>query len=221
MTDSAESLLLDRAISGDLDAMGQLLQQHRDRLLRLVGFRMDRRLQGRVDPADVLQETFIEATRRRDELPRQPDSLFVWLRFLAMQKLLEIHRRHLDVQSRDVSREVSIYDAPAPHVTSAVLAAQLLGKLTSPSQAAQRAEMKYRLEQLLKAMNALDQEIIALRHFEQLSNSEAAQVLGINESAASTRYVRAIRRLRDALQGNTNQACLATPTASRLRPGAK
>ncbi|MCH5376036.1 MAG: sigma-70 family RNA polymerase sigma factor, partial [Planctomycetes bacterium] len=188
---------------GDRQALGDLLQQHQDRLMRLVSFRLDRRLQGRVDPADVLQEAFVEVTRRRKELPHETDmALFVWLRFLVLQKLLEVHRRHLGVQARNATRDVSLYDGGAPHVTSAVLAAQLLGKLTSPSQAAIRAEMKYRLEQTLNAMSSLDREIIVLRHFEQLANAEAAHVLGISESAASTRYVRAIRRLRQSLEGD-------------------
>ncbi len=204
MTENGETVLLNRARDGDRQALGELLQRYHDRLLRLVSFRLDRRLQGRVDPADVVQEAFIDVTRRRDELPQQADmALFVWLRFLVMQKLLEVHRRHLGVQARDATREVSIYDGGVPHVTSAVLAAQLLGKLTSPSQAAMRAELKYRLEQTLNAMNSLDREIIALRHFEQLSNAEAAHVLGISDTAASTRYVRAIRRLRQALEGES------------------
>jgi RNA polymerase sigma-70 factor (ECF subfamily) len=197
MTDTVEAALVDRARGGDRQALGDLLERHQDRLLRLVGFRLDRRLQGRVDPSDVLQEAFIEATRRHSELPPQDeDALFLWLRFLLLQKLAEVHRRHLGVQARDASREVSLYDPGESTVPSAVLAGQLLGKLTSPSQALMRAELRYRLEQVLNAMNSLDREIIALRHFEQLSNAEAAKVLGISDSAASTRYVRAIRRLR-------------------------
>lgn len=204
MKETDESLLIDRAAAGDRDALGELLECHRERLLRLVGWRLNRRLQGRIDPGDVVQETFIEATRRCSELTAPRDvSLFVWLRFLAMQQLAEVYRRHLGVKARDVSMEVSIYEAPAPHITSAVLAAQLLGKLTSPSQAAQEAEMRYCLEQTLNAMNPLDREIIALRHFEQLSNMEAAQVLGIKDSAASTRYVRAVQRLREALDSSS------------------
>jgi RNA polymerase sigma-70 factor (ECF subfamily) len=204
MTETGETQLLNRARAGDGQALGELLERHRDRLQRLVNFRLDRRLRGRVDPADVIQEAFVEVTRRRSELPQQADvALFVWLRFLVIQKLLELHRRHLGVRARDATREVSIYAGGVPPVTLAVLAAQLLGKLTSPSHAAMRAEMKYRLEQALNEMNSLDRDIISLRHFEQLSNAEAAQVLGINDSTASTRYVRAIRRLREALEGET------------------
>lgn len=202
MTETLEAQLVDRAREGDRHAMGHLLERHQDRLLRLVRFRLDRRLQGRVDPADVLQEAFIDVTRRQAELPQQADGpLFHWLRYLVLQKLAEVHRRHLGVQARDATREVSIYDASAANVSSAVLAGQLLGKLTSPSQAAMQAELKYRLEQTLDAMSSLDREIIVLRHFEQLSNAEAAHVLGISDTAASTRYVRAIRRLRQTLEG--------------------
>jgi RNA polymerase sigma-70 factor, ECF subfamily len=204
MSQSVEVLLVDRARQGDRQAMGDLIERHQDRLLRLVGFRLDRRLRGRIDASDILQEAFVEVTRRQSELPLQAESsLFLWLRFLVLQKLAEVHRRHLGVRARDATREVSIYDASATSVPSKVLARQLLGKLTSPSEAAMRAELKYRLEQTLNSMNSLDREIIALRHFEQLSNAEAAQVLGISDSAASTRYVRAIRRLRPALEGDS------------------
>ena len=201
MRELDESLLVRLAVDGDSDALGELLQQHRERLLRLVTLRMNRRVQSRVDAGDVVQETFIEATRRRSELTAPMNvSLFVWLRYLAMQKLCETHRRHLGVKARDAAMEVSLCEAPAPHITSAVLAAQLLGKLTSPSKAVQQAEVRFRLEQTLNAMNPIDREIIALRHFEQLSNMEAAQVLGIKDSAASTRYVRAVQRLKKALE---------------------
>jgi RNA polymerase sigma-70 factor, ECF subfamily len=201
MTGTGTDQLLELAIVGDRNALGVLLEQHRDRLLRLIALRLDRRLQGRLDPADVLQEAAIEATARVGELRENPSvPFFVWLRFLVLQKLCEMHRRHLGTKLRDASREISLYDGPATQVTSAVLAAQLLGKLTSPSEAAMRAELKYRLEQVLNAMSPLDREIVCLRHFEQLSNGEAALVLGINESAASGRHLRALRHLRRALQ---------------------
>ena len=194
--------LIRQAAAGDPRALGGLLTQHQDRLLRIVAFRMDPRLSGRVDPADIVQEAYIEATRRFERYVRmeEPMPFFLWLRFLTMQKLLQIHREHFDVKARDVEREVSLYGGPPLKATSAVLAARLLGKCTSPSEAAVRREVQQKLEQLLNSMEPIDREVLTLRHFEQLSNSEAARVLGIQESAASSRYVRAIRRLKCLLE---------------------
>jgi RNA polymerase sigma-70 factor (ECF subfamily) len=116
-----------------------------------------------------------------------------------MQKLCELHRRNFGVKARDVSREVYLYNGPSAHASSAILAAQLIGKLTTPTQAAVRAERKSRLEEALNSMEVIDREVLALRHFEQLTNAETARVLGITESAASNRYVRAAKRLKRLL----------------------
>lgn len=212
-TDETVSLVK-RAAEGDPHALGDLLTRHQERLLRAVSFRMDRRLRGRVDPADIVQEAYVDATTRFDSYVQKPDMpFFLWLRFLTMQKLLQVHREHFGVKSRDVQREVSIYDNQSPMATSAVLAAQLLGKHTSPSQAAIRGEIQQKLEQMLNAMEPIDREVLALRHFEQLSNAEAARVLDINESAASSRYVRAVRRLKHLLE----MANVAPPDRSSNR----
>ena len=198
---SDTSVLLDRASAGDPRALGELLLEHRDRLLRVVSFRMDRRLRGRIDPSDVVQDAYLEATTRfPDYVNDRKMPFFLWLRFLTVQKLCELHRRHLGAQARDAAREVSLYNGPLPQATSAVLAAQLLGKHTTPSQAAVRAEVKTQLEEALNAMDTIDREVLALRHFEHLTNTEAARVLGISESAASNRYVRAIKRLKKILE---------------------
>ncbi len=201
ISDSSDTLfLLDQAGGGDPHALGELLVRHKERLTRIVSFRMDRRLQGRIDAADVVQEAFIDATRRfPDFAEERAVPFFLWLRYLVVQKLAELHRHHLGVKARDVGREVSIYKGPLPQATSAVLAAQLLGKQTSPSQAAARAELRMQLEEKLNALDEIDREVLALRHFEQLSNTEAAAVLQISESAASNRYVRAVKRLKAIL----------------------
>jgi RNA polymerase sigma-70 factor (ECF subfamily) len=201
-TPSELTRLLRRSAQGDQAAWGELLERHRDRLRRMVMLRLDRRLQGRVDASDVLQEAYIEASRRLADYLGRPDMpFFVWLRFLVGQKLLEEHRRHLGVQARDAGREVALHQGALPEATSAALAAQLLGRLTSPSRAAQRAERKVLLEEALGRLDPLDREILALRHFEQLTNGEAAAVLGLDRSAASKRYARALVRLKDALAG--------------------
>lgn len=197
--DADEKLL--KVVRQDPTVLGHVLSRHQERLLRAVQLRLDRRLQGRVDPADVLQEAFLEASNRLESYLSDPSvPFFVWLRFLTLQKLVSIHRQHLVVQARDATREISLYRGPLPQASSVALAAQLVGKLTSPSHAAIRAEMKVRLQEALNRMDDMDREILALRHFEQLSNAEAARVLGLKDSAACNRYVRALERLKRLLE---------------------
>jgi RNA polymerase sigma-70 factor (ECF subfamily) len=182
--------------------MGELFAQYRDRLRVMVRLRMDRRLQGRVDPSDVLQEAFFEASQRiGDYHQKQPMPFFLWLRFLTAQRLLNVHRRHLGAKMRAANEEVSIYRGAIPEATSVSLAAQLLGRLTSPDNAAMRAELQLQLQEALNRMDPIDREVLTLRHFEELNNNEVAQVLGISKTAASNRYVRALGRLREALEG--------------------
>jgi RNA polymerase sigma-70 factor, ECF subfamily len=194
--------LLRRAAQGDHQGWGALLERHRQRLRRMVAFRLDQRLQGRLDASDVIQEAYLDASARLPEYLRQPSMpFFLWLRFLTGQKLLELHRRHLGAQMRDAGREVSLYRGSLPATSSAALAAQLLGHDTRPSEAAIRAERKIRLQEALNRMGPLDREVLALRHFEHLNNSEAAQVLGLQEAAASKRYIRALKKLKEILAG--------------------
>jgi RNA polymerase sigma-70 factor, ECF subfamily len=192
--------LLRRAGGGDTAALGELLEGHRRRLRRMVRLRMDVRLQGRIDPSDVLQETFLEAAQRLAEYVRNPTMpFFLWLRFLTGQRLLMLRRRHLGTEARDASREISLQQGAMPEASSACLAARLLGKITAPLQAAIRAEMKRRLQDALNSMDPLDREVLALRHFEQMDNSETAEALGITPSGASSRYLRALKRLKEVL----------------------
>ena len=192
--------LLQRAAAGDRDSWGELLIRHRERLRRMVAFRLDHRLQGRVDPSDVVQEAFLAASQHLPDYVRQPAMpFFLWLRGITGNKLLEVHRHHLGTKMRDAGREISLYHGTLPGTTSAALAAQLLGHATRPSEAAMRAEAKIRLQEALNSMDPLDQEVLALRHFEQLSPAEAARVLGIKEKAAGMRYLRALKRLKEIL----------------------
>src|SRR6516162_1899560 len=192
--------LLDRAAAGDPEAWRALFDRDRERLRRMVALRMDRRLQGRIDPSDVIQEAHIEAMTRLPEYLRQPDMpFFLWLRLIVGQRLTLLHRRHLGAQVRDAGREIGLYHGALPAATSAALAARLLGHVTHPSEAAVRAERKIRIQTALNAMDQLDREILALRHFEQLTNGEAAQALGLSKSTASKRYIRALERLKEIL----------------------
>lgn len=193
-------VLLRRADAGDQQAPAELFDRFGDRLRRMIKLRLDRRLQGRLDADDVLQESFLEMSRRLPEYVSHPTMPFyLWLRFLTGQRLLQLHRHHLGTQMRDAGQEVSLYRGAMPQATSASLAAQLLGRLTSPSQAVVRAEMQIKLQEALNLMDPLDREVLVLRHFEELSNGETAQVLGLQKSAASNRYIRALKRLKDIL----------------------
>jgi RNA polymerase sigma-70 factor (ECF subfamily) len=192
--------LLRRAAEGDEKSWGALLTRHADRLRRMVAFRLDQRLQGRIDPSDVIQESHLEAWRHLADYLRDPSlPFFLWLRGIVGNKMRELHRHHLGTKMRDAGREVSLYRGTMPETTSAALAAQLMGHMTRPSEAAVRAEIKVRLQEALNSMDPLDREVLALRHFEQLSPVETAQVLGIKEKAAGMRYVRALKRLKEIL----------------------
>ena len=192
--------LLDRAGRGDQDALTELFSRFRVRLKRMVRLRMNPRLLGRVDDSDVLQEAFLEIAKNLDDYLREPTMpFFLWLRHITGEKLIAVHRQHLGAKRRDAGREVSLHRGAMPPASTASLAAQLLGRLTSPSQAAIKAEMRIRLQEALNSMNPIDRETLALRHFEQLSNAETAQILGIQESAASKRYLRALERLQQIL----------------------
>jgi RNA polymerase sigma-70 factor, ECF subfamily len=182
-------------------AWGEFLAGHRDRLRRMVALRLDQRLKGRIDPSDVIQEAFLEATERRVEYAREAEPMppFLWLRFLTLQRLQIAHRRHLGTRSRDAGREISIHGLASPVASSAAIAAQLLGRETRASEVAIRLERKLRLQEALNSMDVIDREVLVLRHFEQLSNGECARVLGLGESAATKRYIRALKRLKDIL----------------------
>jgi RNA polymerase sigma-70 factor, ECF subfamily len=199
--DSSEThRILQQAAQGDAQALGTLLARHRDRLRRMVALRMDRRLQGRIDPSDVIQEAYLEAAARLAEYLRNPSMpFFLWLRFLAGQKLVTLHRHHLGVRMRDAGQQVALDHGALPEASSAALAAQLLGHEPRPSEAAIRAEMKDRVQEALDGMEPLDREVLALRHFEQLSRAEIARLLNISEAAAGKRYLRALERLKEIL----------------------
>ena len=192
--------LVKQAAAGDPGSWAELMMRYRSRLRRMVSFRMDSRLQSRVDPTDVVQDVYHEARQCHGSYVSQPNTpFFLWLRAVAGHKLGDLHRYHLGARMRDARREILLYQGSLSGATSAALAAQLLGHLTRPSEAAVRAERKLQLQTALNAMDPIDREVLALRHIEQLTVSEAAAVLGIKEKAAGMRYVRALRRLKEIL----------------------
>lgn len=166
----------------------------------MIRLRLDRRLQRRVDVADVLQETFLTVQKKFPAwYAEQKVPFFLWLRLEAGQKLIDVHRHHLGAKMRDARQEVTLYGS-MPSVDSVTLAERLLGRLTSASQAAMRAELKLKVQDALNNMEPHDREILVLRHFEELTNSEAAHALQLSPTAACNRYVRAIGRLKVAFE---------------------
>lgn len=195
-TSHVDEDLLGRARNGDQQALAELFAHYRPRLRQMVRLRLDRRLQGRIDPSDVLQEAFVDICRRAEtyfEEEKMP--FFLWLRSMTGRRLLNTHRDHLATQMRDAGREISLHAGALPQATSISLAAQLMGRLTSASNVAMRAELQLKLQEVLNSMDPIDREVLALRHFEELTNNETAQVLGIHKAAASNRYTRAMTRL--------------------------
>lgn len=184
----------------DEQTLARVFSENRERLWRTVSFRLHGRLQTRVDPDDVLQEAYLAAVRRLDHYDGSNyPSPFLWLRAIVKQTLIDLHRHHMGARMRDARREITRHVGGYPEATSISLAAHLVGDNTSPSSAAVRHDLVGRIEEALEAMDPTDREVLALRHFEELTNAEAAEELGIQQKAASIRYVRALRRLKQVL----------------------
>ena len=167
----------------------------------MVELRMDRRLQGRVDASDILQEAFVDLAEQLGSYSRDPKlPFFLWLRRITGQRLSKVHRAHLKTQKRNASLEVSIHQGGMPEASSFFLASKLVGQFTSAGNRAVRAEVQLKLQEVLNDMDEGDREILALRHIEQLTNTEIASLLDITKSAATHRYYRALRRLRSTLE---------------------
>lgn len=180
--------------AGDDAALGPLFERHRGRLLRMVTFRLDPRLLGRIDADDVLQETYVDAQKRLAAFRGDDKPFLVWIRLITQQTMVDLHRRHLGTRMRTAGKEVA-----APQ--SGTMSSLFVGHITSPSRAMMREEVRGEIERALEEMDEIDREVLMLRHFEDLSNKDVATVLGIQENAASNRYVRALGRLRGYLRG--------------------
>jgi len=192
--------LLERLRNDRERALADAFTEHRERLRQIVDIRFDRRLRSRVDVDDVLQEAYIQAAQRVEHyLNDVSTSLFIWLRSITCQTLIDVHRRHLGAKMRDAGREVSIHGVYCPEATSACLSEILMGSFTSPSAAAIRDEVVDQLEAALEQMDVIDREVLLMRHFEDLTNGEVAQALELSPSGASARYTRAITRLNEIL----------------------
>lgn len=202
----------------DAGELGALLEGFRPRLRRMVALRLDPRLGRRVDCSDVLQEAFVDATRRLGEYRREKMPFFLWVRLITEQKVNELQRRHLGTKMRDVRREVS--GGRAPDASTVCLARAIAQRGESPSHCASRHEQEGLLHAVLRRMKPQDSEILLLRHFEQLSNAECAEVLGLSVKTATTRHMRAARRLRELLSGRADLIGDVFETDGRQEEGA-
>jgi RNA polymerase sigma-70 factor, ECF subfamily len=192
--------LIGQLRAGEKRALAELFDCYRDRLRRMVELRMDPRLRARLDASDVIQEAYLDVAGDLASYLRDPKlEPLLWLRLHVGRRLINLHRKHLGTRMRDASMEISLYQEALPQASSAALASMLLGRNTSPTQAAQRAERLLRVQEALNGLDPIDREVLALRHFEQLDRSETAKVLGITQEAGAKRYFRALKRLRDAL----------------------
>ncbi len=193
--------LLSAARGGDTDARNQLLERHREALRRMVGLRMDRAVQGRVDASDIVQDVLVEANRRlTDYLSATKMPFHAWLRHLARDRLIDAHRRHRAAARRSVDREQPLVSPALADQSAMDLAALVRDRELTPAAAATHRELEVRFQAAIETLDEQDREIILMRHFEQLSNQQAAQALELSEPAAGMRYLRAMRRLRSLLE---------------------
>ena len=192
--------LLSQARNGEAGAVDRLLTAHREPLRRMIGMRLDPALAARVDASDIVQDVLLEAHRRLEEYLRNPVMPFrLWLRHIAKDHVIDAHRRHRQAQRRSLDREQPLVPALLADHSSYELAGQLLDQEPTPASAAIRHELQRRLDAAVAELNEQDREVILMRHAEQLSNQDVATALGLSEAAAAMRYLRAVRRLREAL----------------------
>ncbi|RLS53227.1 MAG: sigma-70 family RNA polymerase sigma factor [Planctomycetota bacterium] len=196
--------LLQQVTTGRAEAVNQLLDRHRAGLRRMIELRMDRRMARRVDASDVVQDVFLEAHARLAQYLSQPDIPFhLWLRQLAQDRIIDLHRRH-HAQRRDVDREQSMTAPRFGDQSSLDLAAQIQDDDLTPAAATIRREMEGRFLQALDQLDEDDREIIHLRHTQQLGNQEAADFLGLTPAAAGMRHTRALRKLKEVLRDHSS-----------------
>lgn len=199
--ESTEGDRIRQAAAGDEQAMQRLFADNRPRLKRMVELRLDRRVQGRVDASDVLQEAYIDLVQQLPGYSKDPNMpFFLWMRRITGQRLSKIHRKHLGAAKRNAAIEVGLWDGGMPEASSFFLASKLIGQFTSAGAKAIRAERRLHLQGILNEMSAQDREILALKHIEQLENSEIAVDLETTESNVRVRYFRALRRLRSEVE---------------------
>ena len=201
--DGQTETLLDAARAGDPDAVNRLLEKHRGPVRRLVQIRLDRKVQQRVDVSDVVQDVMIEASGRLAKYLDNPAMAFhLWLRQIAWDRIIDTYRRHRVSAKRNMDREQPMAMPGGADHSTIELAAQLCDPGLTPAAAATQREIVSKVEAVIELLGDQDREIILMRHYEHLSNLEIAEVLNLNPPAASMRYLRALRRLRELLEEN-------------------
>ena len=199
--DDQTETLLRAARAGDADAINRLLEKHRGAVRRLVEMRLDRKLQRRVDVSDVVQDVMIEASGRLNKYLDDPVMAFhLWMRQIAWDRIIDTYRRHRVSAKRNMDREQPMSVPAGADHSSMELAVQLCDPGLTPAAAATQRELADKVESVIELLSDQDREIILMRHYEHLSNLEIAEVLKLNPPAASMRYLRALRRLRELLQ---------------------
>jgi RNA polymerase sigma-70 factor (ECF subfamily) len=192
--------LLSLIRKGDDQAAEKLLQRHREALRRMIAMRLDKKIQQRVDASDIVQDVLVDANRRLQDYLAKPVMPFhLWLRHMARDRIIDAHRRHRGSAKRSVDREQGMFAAANQDRSTVELVAQLCDSELTPAAAATMHELQVRFEAAIEQLGEQDQEIVLMRHFEHLTNQEAAMALDLTEPAASMRYLRAMRRLRDLL----------------------
>jgi RNA polymerase sigma-70 factor, ECF subfamily len=200
VTEKHETEWREALAAGREGVLAEVWAKCRTRLRRMIEFRLDPRLWGRVDADDVLQDVYIAASRRLPDYLRDPDiPVFVWLRTMTQQVLADTYRRHVGARKRDARCDIPLHCRATGSSASISIAAKLAASLTSPSKAVVRADNREQLYAALEKMDPIDREVLALRHFEDLGNDEVAEVLGLKKAAASNRYVRALKRLKSIM----------------------
>ena len=192
--------LLAGAEKGEPAAVNQLLDRHREALRHMIRARMDQKLARRVDASDVVQDVLLEASQRLADYVRDPKLPFgLWLRQMAQDRIIDLHRRHRVARRRSLDREQQQARAPLGDKSSLELAAQLRDPELTPAAATMRKELHQRFVEAIDRLEDEDREILLMRHFEQLTNGQAADLLGLSQPAAGMRHLRALRRLREIL----------------------
>ncbi len=192
--------LIERTRLGDQEALAELFGRYRARLKRIVGHRLDPRLATRLASSDVLQDVYLDAYKRiRHYSATRGMSFFAWLRWILNQRVTDLHRRHLVAKRRDAARVVSLERRPDPATSRGRGDESILGSMSSPSAIAIRNEAFARVEWALARLEPGEQELLELRHYQEMSNNDVALKLGVSPAAASKRYIRALKRLKDMI----------------------
>jgi RNA polymerase sigma-70 factor (ECF subfamily) len=199
MTDLPNDELILSAAAGDRQALDQLWQLHRARLRQVIQIRLDPRVRRRVDPSDLIQETFIEAQRRLPAyVHERPLPFYPWLRQLALERLNKAHKRHLGAQGRAVGREEQDWEMPDESV--AQLADRLVSDETGAMQRLLKDEIRRQVREALDQLNFDDRQVLVMRVLEDLTTGETAAVLGISDAAVRMRQLRALERLQKIIR---------------------